>query len=117
MAVSTGDALEVKQLTQAHKMPSKELNDLLRNAVMNSFDSSQIIGSLVRAGADVNAGLEDGNPILISAIGQPCNLKALLENGATADVRDHWHRSTLEVAEVGHQIESARLVENALSHP
>ena len=112
-AAMLGDAATVLQQIKAGHFRPGEINAALGLAVWSQYDNSTVIKALLHSGADVNARGDYGITLVMSAVGRPCNLRALLEYGARIDERDATGITALGHARRSGDAESVRLLQQA----
>jgi cell wall assembly regulator SMI1 len=122
-AADQKDALRMVQAVIADGiLPSDDLPCALRFACADG--SVDVVKELIKAGADVNHKSADGETPLIVAVqyNRPENVAALLETGATTDVRvprdelgdnKHYKKTTLELAIAEGHTKIAELLQEA----
>jgi hypothetical protein len=113
LAAHSGDSQEVERIIGGANVPPKDLKQALFSAVSYYFDNRVVIEMLLHAGAGVNAHDDFGVPVLLNAIVSPCNLEALLKNGANPDERDKGGKTALQRAKEQNQVEAVRILESA----
>lgn len=115
-AAVIGDQLTLEAQVNGGKLKPQDINRALMVAVTASYDNSMVIKVLTGAGANVNFHGEDGITPLINAVAHPCNVRALLKEGADPSARDKWGRDALEVAREVKQRISVQLLEDAAAN-
>jgi hypothetical protein len=112
-AVYLGDNIELSRLLDSQKFSRQQLNGALFLAVRNYFDNTDVISRLIQAGGELNARTDDGRTLLMTAIGVPAQVKALIKIGADVNARDRFGNTALKQAEKSHDAQSAQLLREA----
>jgi hypothetical protein len=111
--VINGDSIEVERLLRESHFNQSELDGMLFAAAGGLYDNTAVINLLIKAGANMNAGGDEGKTPLISAFRNPCNLVALLKNGADVNARDDGGETALKRARDRKNLEAIRILEQA----
>lgn len=112
-AAYIGDAIELTKLLRNQEFSRERLNAALFTAVRNNYDNTAVINLLLHAGGDIHARTEDGQTLLMVAIGIPVQVKALLKMGVNVNDRDRYGNTALKLAEQSHAQQCAQLLRQA----
>lgn len=110
-----GDRVQLEEILKASIPPPNSLNTALLFAAASRYDNTQVIETLLVAGADINGHDENGTTPLMNTLATPCNTQTILAHGAKLDQRDRWGNTALGIAKSSGRTEAARLIQNAAS--
>ncbi|HXR97684.1 MAG TPA: hypothetical protein VN709_07555 [Terriglobales bacterium] len=116
IAARLGDAAAIRRMT-ASSTSQATLNRVLAYAAGSDYDNTEVFESLVRAGADVNARDDDGDPVIVDAFHTPCNVLALIRLGARVTEHDRDGESVLQVAERLDFQQVVKIIRDAIANP
>jgi len=111
--VLSGDAFTTRKRLESQRFNKQELDLALFEAATANYDNSDVIGFLLKAGANANAQTKDRATPLMNAVDHPCNIGPLLDGGANLDARDKWGNDAIAIAKQHGQAVAVHLLEEA----